>query len=87
MALLAGFLAAGPVQAETELYAKRDRLVETMAATRARLQEWRKGQEEARRSVHIAPWQTLKVRAGEEGRAGLAPATAAVGGKERLFDH
>jgi hypothetical protein len=85
MTLLAGLLAVGPAAGQTDLYSKRDRLAETMRATRAQLHDWQTSQEEARRAVRVGPWQRILVRAGEEAGVDRVPATAVSGGRQCVF--
>jgi hypothetical protein len=52
-------LTAGPTLGEVELYAKKDSLQQTMLATRARLQQWRTAQLDARQAVKADPWRGI----------------------------
>ena len=56
VAAMALVLTATPAWAQVELYVKRSSLEQTLLDTRARLDQSRAAQEEARRSVTIGPW-------------------------------
>jgi hypothetical protein len=58
-------LPASLLPAQTELYAKRERLQDALYATRDRLQQWQGDQEQARRHVH-AKWQSAALGPGEK---------------------
>ncbi|MGA2617449.1 MAG: hypothetical protein ABSF26_07555 [Thermoguttaceae bacterium] len=65
LTVLIWLLSAPSAPAQTELYAKRERLPDTMLAIRGRLRQWQANQEEARRHVHVA-WQCAALGPGEK---------------------
>jgi hypothetical protein len=66
LAIVALLLPAGAALGQVELYAKKDSLQQTMAATRTQLKNWEAGQREARHAVHVERWRLATLGNGEK---------------------